>query len=280
MNSLLKQAGKRFFSLMGATPIMDEFNFRFQQIWHLRKNRTYKQPLKRFVFPSDRALFNTFQLNYQKYFQEGLLAAQEMIDWGAINTINQPIVLDWGCGTGRVIRHIPDLKKDAICYGADIDYSTIQWCRQSIESVYFDCIENQSLPYPSNYFHLVYGISVLTHIPNETTSFWLNELNRVLLPNGIAILTTHGSSYIHQLNPVQKKQLEKEGTYTNSFEQAGHRSMTTYHEARHLKKMMEENFSLIHFWEGKQNPEKMGGQDVWVLKKKSRLPEASGIIHH
>lgn len=267
MNSRLKQAGKRFFSLMGATPIMDEFNFRFQQIWHLRKNRTYKQPLKRFVFPSDRALFNTFQVDYRKYFEDGLLAAQEMVEWGAINRIHQPIVLDWGCGTGRVIRHIPYLKNDAVCYGTDIDCNTIQWCRKSIDSVYFDCIEQQALPYPSNYFHLVFGISVFTHIPQTNTSFWLNELNRVLLPDGIAILTTHGSSFLHQLNPMQKKQLENEGAFTNSFDIAGHRSMTTYHAASHFKKLMEENFSLIHYWEGEAFPEKMGGQDCWVIKK-------------
>lgn len=151
MNSFLKQAGKKLVAFIGATPIMDECNFRFQQIWHLKKNKQYKQPLKRFVFPTDRALFNTFQLDYKKYYEDGILAAREMMDWSKINTINSPIILDWGCGTGRVIRHMPDLKKDSICYGADIDCTTIQWCRKAIDSVYFDCIEQETLPYPSNY---------------------------------------------------------------------------------------------------------------------------------
>jgi len=267
MNSLLKKAGKKIAEFLGATPIMDEFYFRFQQIWHLRKNSIYKQTLKRFVFPTDRALFNTFQLNYKKYYEEGLLAANEMIDWGAIKSIHQPIVLDWGCGTGRVIRHIPQIKKDAICYGADIDCETIQWCRKSIDKVYFDCIEHQGLPYPSNYFHLVYGISVLTHLPHGATEFWLHELERVLVPNGMAILTSHGNAYLHQLNQAQIKQLEKEGAFTNSFKQVGHRSMTTYHEPNHLKKMITAHFTLVHFWEGSIFPEKMGGQDCWIIKK-------------
>lgn len=266
MNSLLKKAGKNIFSLIGAIPLMDEFNYRFQQIWNLRRNITYKKPLKRFVFPTDRALFNTFQLNYKKYYEDGLLAAHEMMEWGAIKTMHQPIILDWGCGTGRVIRHIPELKKDAVCYGADIDCTTIQWCRNAIDAVYFDCIE-QGLPYPSNYFHLVYGISVLTHIPKDTTAFWLKELERVLVPNGMAILTTHGTNYLHQLDQVQIQQLEKEGLYTQPFKQIGHRSMTTYHEANHLKKLIVKHFTLIHFWEGLNFPEKMGGQDCWVIKK-------------
>jgi ubiquinone/menaquinone biosynthesis C-methylase UbiE len=268
MNSRLKQAGKKIVELMGAIPLMNELNFRFQQIGHLRKNKTYKKPLKRFVFPTDRALFNTFQLDYKKYYEDGLLAAKEMIDWGAIKTIQQPVVLDWGCGTGRVIRHIPDLKKDAICYGADIDCSTIQWCRKSIESVYFDCIENQTLPYPSNYFHLVYGISVLTHIPHTATQYWLNELNRILQPNGIAIVSTHGSQYFDQLNKHEKRKLQTEGAFSNSFKQEGNRSKTTYHEASHFKKILENHFTLVQFWDGHQFPQKMGGQDCWIIRKK------------
>lgn len=106
MKSLLKQAGKQLFSLMGALPIMNELNFRFQQIWHHNKNNNYKKSLKRFVFPSDRALFNTFQLDYKKYYEDGIIAANEMIEWGEIISIKQPIILDWGCGTGRIIRHI------------------------------------------------------------------------------------------------------------------------------------------------------------------------------
>jgi len=268
MNSQLKQAGKKIVELMGAIPIMDELNFRFQQIWNHNKNNKYKKSLKRFVFPTDRALFNTFQLDYKKYCEDGLIAAQEMIDWGGLNTIKDPIVLDWGCGTGRVIRHIPNLKIDSICYGADIDCTTIQWCRKAIDSVYFDCIEHRTLPYPSNYFHLVYGISVLTHISHTDTQFWLTELNRVLLPNGIAILSTHGTHFYDQLNQQEKIKLQREGSFSNAFKKDGDRSKTTYHEANHFKKMLEHHFSIVEFWEGHQFPQKMGGQDCWVIRKK------------
>lgn len=268
MKSLLKQAGKQLFSLMGAIPIMDQLNFRSQQIWHYYKNNKYKKSIQRFVFPSDRALFNTFQLDYKKYYEDGIIAAKEMIEWGEIISIKQPIILDWGCGTGRVIRHIPYLKKDSICYGADIDCNTIQWCRQSIDTAYFDCIENQSLPYPSNYFHMVYGISVLTHIPFTATQYWLKELNRVLLPNGIAIISTHGAHFFHQLSQEEKIQLQREGAFSNANKQEGSRSKTTYHEANHFKKILEEHFTIVQFWEGHQFPQKMGSQDCWVIRKK------------
>jgi ubiquinone/menaquinone biosynthesis C-methylase UbiE len=268
MNNELKQFGKNAFSLIGAISLMNELNFRFQQIWKFKKNNTYQAPKKRFVFPTDRALFNTFQLDLKKYYEDGLLAAKEIIDWSLISKIKKPIILDWGCGTGRVIRHIPDIQKEASCYGVDIDCDGIYWCKKNIESVYFDCIENQCLPYPSNYFNLVYGISVLTHIHHQETNYWVNEIKRVLEPNGVAIITTHGSQYFYQLNQLQIKQLEQEGAFSNNFKHQGDRLLTTYHSANHLKVTLEEYFTIQQYWAGKEFPQKMGGQDCWIIRKK------------
>jgi ubiquinone/menaquinone biosynthesis C-methylase UbiE len=267
MKSQFKKAGKNLFSIFGATQLLNELNFRFQQIGQYNKNRQYQPPLKRFVFPTDRALFNTYHLDYKKYYEDGLLAADEITSWGEINKFTRPVILDWGCGTGRVIRHIPQIQKEAICYGADIDSNSISWCRQHIESVYFDCIENQTLPYPSNYFNLVYGISVFTHIPSSETTHWLDELNRVLMPNGIAILSTHGSNYTHQLNPKELEQLKLDGIFTNHFKQKGHRLMTTYHESNFLTQLIQKQFTISQFWAGNLYPKKMGGQDCWIIKK-------------
>lgn len=274
MNGQIKKAGKKIFSIIGATQLMNELDFRFQQIRHSKNNRIFKKNLKRFVFPKDRALFNTFQLNYKKYYEDGRLAANEMISWGALSKLTNPVVLDWGCGTGRVIRHIQSFKPSAICYGADIDCETLDWCRKNIDHVYFDCIHHQSLPYPSSYFDLVYGISVLTHIEKNEYLTWLKELNRILTPSGKAILSTHGTHYVNQLNRKEKKQLDLEGVFTNSYNERGHRLMTTYFDADFLKEQLLPYFDIEQFWEGKLHPEKMGGQDVWVLKQK--IPATNG----
>lgn len=268
MNTYLRKAIKNIFKFLGATQLLNELNFRLQQLQYSNQNQNYQKTLKRFVFPTDRALFNTFQLNYKKYYEDGHLAAKEMIQWGALTNLSSPVILDWGCGTGRVIRHIQSLKPNAICYGSDIDSELIHWCRKNIDHVYFDCIENQTLPYPSNYFHLVYGISVLTHIQKDEFFIWLSELKRVLTPSGRAILSTHGSQYFHQLTTKEKNQLKQDGVFTHLFKEKGHRLMTTYFEAHFLKEQFQSYFDIEHFWEGEQHPEKLGGQDVWVLKQK------------
>ncbi|WP_026763374.1 hypothetical protein [Sediminibacterium salmoneum] len=130
MNKLVKKAGKQFSHVIGASQLLNELHFRYQQCRNYIGNRQFQKKYKRFVFPSDRALFNTFQLNYQQYYQDGLLAANELIEWSKASIQKNPVILDWGTGSGRIIRHIPSLLPDAVCYGADLDASIIEWCKK------------------------------------------------------------------------------------------------------------------------------------------------------
>ena len=38
-----------------------------------------------------------------------------------------PTLLDWGCGTGRIARHLPTLLPDALLYACDTNESIIEW---------------------------------------------------------------------------------------------------------------------------------------------------------
>lgn len=267
MNKLLKKAGKQIFYAMGASSVLNEMYFRYQQSKHYFGNRQYKKKHERFVFPEDRALFNTFQLNYQRYYEDGLQAAKELIEWSQICSEEKPVILDWGTGTGRIIRQVPLLLSNTVCYGADIDAPVIEWCKKNIDAVFFDIITDKYLPYPSQYFNAVWGISIFTHIPSHETVHWLSELQRIMKDNATAVLTAHGSHYTDQLNATQLNKLNTEGSYTKDYKEKGHRLMTTYHKAEALGAILKTRFSIIQFWEGKTHPHKMGGQDCWVIKK-------------
>lgn len=267
MIKLVKKAGKQFFHSINARPLLNELNFRFQQCRHYFGNRQFQKKHKRFVFPTDRALFKTFQLNYQRYYEDGLQSAKELIEWCRVGNQEKPVILDWGTGTGRIIRHAPSLLPNSVCYGADLDISLINWCKKNIDTVYFDHISNSYLPYPSFYFTIIWGISVFTHIPSEETAHWLSELYRVMKDNAIAVLTTHGSQYYYQLNTQQLSQLNKAGSFTMEYKEKGHRLMTTYHKAESFGAILKNKFQIEQFWEGKTHLHKMGGQDCWIIKK-------------
>lgn len=103
-----------------------------------------------------------------------------------------PRILDWGCGCGRVLRHLPE---DVIprLTGADIDEDNVEWCRRSFPGAQFQAVP--LLPptlLPGGAFDLVIGISVFTHLREEPQNAWLRELSRITRPGAILLVTIHG----------------------------------------------------------------------------------------
>ena len=103
-------------------------------------------------------------------------------------------IFDFGCSSGRVLRHFYDEHKNNNweLYGSDIQAKPIQWMREFFPKDF--CIYSGTLipkiPFPDNYFDVIYGFSVFTHI-KYNWDMWLLELKRVIKPGGILIQTFH-----------------------------------------------------------------------------------------
>ncbi len=101
-------------------------------------------------------------------------------------------VLDFGCGCGRTIRWLIEMYPLTRFYGADVDGKAIEWCARHLAGEFEHSNPEPPLPYPSSFFDVVYCFSVFTHIDERMQDLWLAELNRILKPGGILILTVHG----------------------------------------------------------------------------------------
>ena len=264
----MKKIIKKIAEESNSNSLMNDIHFRVQQASHLIKNTIFRNKHHELAIPSDRDLFETFQLDYALYFSDGQLAAIEMVEWSKPYLLNDSLhILDWGCGVGRIIQHIPKILPNAICYGADINQQRIKWCRNNINDVLFDCIEDEQLPYPSQLFDLVFGISVFTHIHRNDQAFWLKELHRITKPGAVVIVSTHGSFYEKNMNAVEKSAYQLKGWFSNEYQEKGHRLLSTYNKAENFKIKLEQYFKVITHYDGKSHPAKLGGQDIWILRK-------------
>ena len=95
------------------------------------------------------------------------------LSWGSIEKIlanlNRPIdgfenILDFGCGTGRVLRNITNSDQTNL-WGIDIDSAAIGWCQRRLNDSRFEHID----PNPATYFNkesfdLIFSISIFTHL--------------------------------------------------------------------------------------------------------------------
>jgi trans-aconitate methyltransferase len=254
--------------------LIDEFNlhnlgYSFQQLKYQSKNIQWKNQHPFTALPPDTLLYETGKLDYATYFQSGQEAAAEIESLCKLFSIS-PIqsILDWGCGVGRVTRHLPTYFPNANIVGADSNPDCIQWLQNNIPAIQWlqsnAADRGETL---TESYNLIIALSVLTHLPANEQTNWLKKLHNLLHPEGLVWLSTHGKAYLHQLTHQQKKQLSEQGIITLGADKKGNRQMRTYHTYPGMKLLFGRDWEIVMFYDGQKFPGILGGQDAWLLKK-------------
>lgn len=136
-------------------------------------------------------------------------ARQSMIDSdkGTASTLR---ILDYGCGCGRVARHIVP---ESIKYmGVDIDDIAVEWCKEHLGHIgHFDNISAMSA-IPDGALDAIMSVSVFTRIDFDVQEELITEFFRMLKVGGIIVLSIHGTYAAHKnLNPSDFQTFLKEG---------------------------------------------------------------------
>ena len=129
-------------------------------------------------------------------------------------------VLDFACGCGRVMRHLAGRgAPSGKFHGSDIDAEAIEWNRQHLGHLATWAVNGPDPPtgYASGQFDLVICISLLTHLDEPSQFAWLAELQRILLPGGMILLTFHGPFCHGDLSWRERKTLETSGILYKRF---------------------------------------------------------------
>lgn len=127
------------------------------------------------------------------YLQVGVNAAVALVQEAQRYTVVTDL-LDWGCGPGRVAQHIPDYFPGVNLSGCDPDAEAIAWAREHIAGDFTVSGLYPPLPYRDASFDAVTGLSVMTHLRRDCQLTWLTELNRVMRPGGVLLVTVHGKA--------------------------------------------------------------------------------------
>lgn len=110
---------------------------------------------------------------------------------------DQPIrLLDFGCATGRFLRHPALFGGDQIdAWGCDFSPENIQWNKTHLPPTIKTFLNNANphLPFPDGYFDVITAFSVFTHI-DQFEDAWLLELRRITRDDGLLYLTTQNDA--------------------------------------------------------------------------------------
>jgi SAM-dependent methyltransferase len=124
-------------------------------------------------------------------------------------------ILDFGCGCGRAIRALATLLPGCKLYGTDIDGEAIEWLKRNYSKFAEFSVAPHFPPtiFEDQMFDLVFGISVLTHLPEGMQFQWLKELGRITKPYGYVILTTQGEKFYKGLDAGILDIMNKKGFF-------------------------------------------------------------------
>lgn len=247
----------------------DWLRFQIQKVRVRSTNREFRKKYPTVTLPPDYLLYETFQLNYFKYYVESKDTASELRDYfSKYIELSNAKILDWGCGPGRVIRHMPEVfGKDCELYATDYNPVSIRWCSENISGIHFNLNSLEAkLPYDDNFFDALYGLSIFTHLSLPMHFDWYKELRRVTKPGGIMLFTTHGDSFKVKLTDGELSQYNKGELVERGKAKEGHRIYIAFHPLAFMKKLFSEDTILEHKVEypekGKWLP-----QDVWIVRK-------------
>jgi SAM-dependent methyltransferase len=102
-----------------------------------------------------------------------------------------PRWLDFGCGSGRIARHVARSPSVGRLTGIDVDTKAVAWLASTFPAGDFHAIAPEPpAPLPGSSFDVVYAVSVFSHFDENATDAWLAEISRLLRPGGLLIAST------------------------------------------------------------------------------------------
>ena len=202
------------------------------------------------------------------FLEGGILAAKtikESLSRFGTDVASLSSILDFGCGCGRVIRHLRALEKTQL-HGCDFNRLLVRWCKRHLAFAHF--IRNRSvppLPYGNESFDLIYALSVFTHLTVDHQICWIAEFSRILKRNGLLLLTTHGSSYLQDLKPDERSRFNSGQIVTRNKKWAATNLVATFHPNNSIENLLPREFAVREMVpEGaKGNPH----QDLYLIQK-------------
>lgn len=265
---MLKSRISSFLRSLHLLHATDYLRFIVQKIKNNQKNSQFLKKNPDIALPPDYLIYESFQLDYEKYYTDSI----ESTEWLAglfrkHTSVYNLNILDWGCGPARIIRHMPKVIGNAcFYYGTDYNATTIDWCQKNIHGVHFSVNQLEPpLDYNPNFFHVIYGISIFTHLSEPMHHAWSAELQRVMSKGGIVLITTQGNAFRVKLTDSERVKYDAGNLVVRGNVKEGHRTYSAFQPETYMKQLFK-GLSLLEHIPGEISNGRPQ-QDVWVFKK-------------
>jgi SAM-dependent methyltransferase len=167
-----------------------------------------------------------------------------------------PVVLDFGCGAGRIMQYLPAGPE---LHGCDVNAHAVSFTSDRFKRA--TVTQNAVLPpldYADGTFDLIYSFSVFSHLRLDQERMWLGELARVGAKGCLYLITVHGDWFIETtMGAVEKSKVEKSGFYYKTVHQRSGGPMdfpegyeASYHTSSYILSEWSSLFRVLEIFKG------------------------------
>ncbi len=239
-------------------------------IWSMKKHE--KLAPDGIPLPSPRLCFPvTVSYDPNHYYSSGEIGSasiRHILEQNDKKIESMERILDFGCGCGRLTRHLNNLSGLEI-HGTDSSKELINWC---IRNLSFGCFTTHKLEsklvYADNYFDFAYSVAVFGHFTEDLQKHWINELCRVIKPGGLLLVTVKGSNRTDELTESEEIEFNKGNMVVKEPEYSGTIYCLAYNPESHFRTILSSEMKVLTFL-ASGSPDTF--QDVYLLQKAQSL---------
>jgi len=258
---------------LGLLPMVDELKLGLNVIKNRKRNKSFGALFPTESFPPARLAIGAYsRVDYEDYYEGGKRSAEVILELmsGHIEPKGARI-LEWGCGPGRIVRHLAQLGQslEMQVFGTDYDRASIEWCKSAIPGVTFAMNGLQPpLAFPEGFFDVIYSSSVLTHLSEAMHYAWLRENLRVVKKNGLVIFTTGGDRMKDKLLPAELRRYEAGELVVRMAPTEGSPRYNAFQSPAFVKYKLVRNITGADLIRHETELPLASIQDIWVIKKR------------
>lgn len=140
-----------------------------------------------------------------EFFRSGEKSLHLIFDNKLNEIVSGSMVLDVGCGRGRVARALATKRPDIRVFGVDVAPSMIKSAidaNKDVNNLSFCVCDGTSLSvFPDEVFNFIYSFIVFQHLPRHITGQYISDAARILKPGGKFIFQVQQKSEIMAIDP-------------------------------------------------------------------------------
>jgi SAM-dependent methyltransferase len=214
-----------------------------------------------------RVVGHTDTERFQNYGRVCAEAIREAVDSQGDEFARLESILDFGCGCGRVARHMRGLT-DAKVSGCDLQPAAIEWCRGNLP--FMDARVNRlapPLPFGDRRFEMIYALSVFTHLSEPLQLDWMAEFGRVAAPGANLMFTVKGENHAErELDGQDLAAFRADHFVAKDLGSEGGNLCAAYSSLEWVAENLLTGFDLLDFSPGRE--EVMGGQATYLVRRR------------